>query len=890
MTNLVGQALGKYHLVAPLGRGGMAEVYKAYQPGLNRYVAIKVLHSHMAEDKDFIGRFEREANAVARLRHPNILQVYDFDSEGDRHYMVMEFVEGPTLKAELQERNATGRGFTLEEAARIFSPLAHAIDYAHARGMVHRDLKPANIMFSAEGQVVLTDFGIALMVGGARFTLTGAITGTPVYMAPEQGEGRPGDARTDIYALGVIVYEMLTRRVPFDADTAIAIIMQHLNNPPPSPAAINPDLPEAVAQVLLKALNKNPDDRCQSAGEMDKALRDALGLTTEQMLSTLPGLSFTPVAASETFAPGDVPPNPYRGLAAFREEDAPFFFGREDFAVRLVEAMRNQPLVAVIGPSGSGKSSSVFAGLLPRLRPTPPAGGTGTLRPTQRPTPPVPGITPGSTPRPTTGKTWVIADFRPGRQPFHALADALVPLLEPQLSETDRMVETRKLADVLHRGDLGLPDVAHRILQKTAGGAPADTTPHQFLLVADQFHELYTLCPDLDLRRRFLDVLLQAVEPPSTQTPTSTLTLLLTLRDDFLGQALAHRPLADAFQAASLPLGPMTRPELRRAIEAPAARQNVQFEPGLVERILDDVGAQAGASATSPGQSLPLLEFALTALWEHQRRRQMTHATYDEIGRVEGALARHADEIYDKLGEAEKELARRVFVQLVRPGEGTGDTRRLATRAELGEAGWELAQRLADARLVVTSRDATTGQETAEIIHDALIRSWGPLREWMEAQRPFRAWQERLRAALRQWDANSLNESALLYGAPLAEAEGWLAEREADLSPAEKAYIFAGLTLRARAEAEREAQRQRELEAAQKLVEAEKQRAEEQARAVEAAQRLVEAAQKLAETERRRAEAQARANRRLKWMVVGLSLVSLIALIVAGFALQQRFP
>lgn len=155
---------------------------------------------------------------------------------------------------------------------------------------------------------------------------------------------------------------------------------------------------------------------------------------------------------------------------------------------------------------------------------------------------------------------------------------------------------------------------------------------------------------------------------------------------------------------------------------------------------------------------------------------------------------------------------------------------------------------------------------------------------------PFRAWQERLRAALRQWDANSLNESALLYGAPLAEAEGWLAEREADLSPAEKAYIFAGLTLRARAEAEREAQRQRELEAAQKLVEAEKQRAEEQARAVEAAQRLVEAAQKLAETERRRAEAQARANRRLKWMVVGLSLVSLIALIVAGFALQQRFP
>ncbi len=192
MTNLVGQTIGKYRIVARLGRGGMAEVYKGYQPGLDRYVAIKVLPSHLADDEDFIGRFEREATAVAHLRHPNIVQVYDFDVEGDLYYMVMEFIEGPTLKTELKERSIKGQIFSLSETTRIITALASAIDYAHSRGMVHRDLKPANIMFTAEGQVVLTDFGIARIVGATRYTMTGAISGTPAYMSPEQGQGERG--------------------------------------------------------------------------------------------------------------------------------------------------------------------------------------------------------------------------------------------------------------------------------------------------------------------------------------------------------------------------------------------------------------------------------------------------------------------------------------------------------------------------------------------------------------------------------------------------------------------------------------------------------------------------------------------------------------------------
>lgn len=305
MNDLVGRTVGKYRIVARLGRGGMAEVYKAYQPGLNRYVAIKVLHGHLADDEDFIGRFEREATAVARLRHPNIVQVYDFDVESGLYYMVMEFVEGPTLKAELKERSVKGLIFTLPEAARIFSTLASAIDYAHSRGMVHRDLKPANIMFTAEGQVVLTDFGIARIVGATRYTMTGAISGTPAYMSPEQGQGERGDERSDIYSLGVVLYEMVTGRVPFDADTPFAIIMKHINESLPLPTTINPDIPEGVERVILKALSKNPDDRYQKAGEMGKALREAVGITADQTLVSMP---ITTIAPTPRVKEVDLPP------------------------------------------------------------------------------------------------------------------------------------------------------------------------------------------------------------------------------------------------------------------------------------------------------------------------------------------------------------------------------------------------------------------------------------------------------------------------------------------------------------------------------------------------------------------------------------------------------
>jgi serine/threonine protein kinase len=275
MSKLPGQVLGRYHLIEKLGRGVMAEVYKAQAPGLDRCVAVKVLHSFLAE-QDFIGRFEREATAMAKLQHPNIVPVFDFGCEGGLYYMVMEFIDGPTLKAELGKRSRMGQPFDPKEAIRILVAIGSAVDYIHGQGIVHRDLKPANIMFTSEGEPMLTDFGIAKIVGAKRYTMTGAISGTPAYMSPEQGQGERGDERSDIYSLGVILYEMVTGRVPFQAKTPYTIIMKHIQDPPPLPRAVNPQLSESVERVILKALSKAPDDRYQTAGEMTRALQMAI--------------------------------------------------------------------------------------------------------------------------------------------------------------------------------------------------------------------------------------------------------------------------------------------------------------------------------------------------------------------------------------------------------------------------------------------------------------------------------------------------------------------------------------------------------------------------------------------------------------------------------------
>ena len=272
MASLSGKTLGKYQISERLGRGGMAEVYKAYHPQLERYAAVKVLHGFLAEGQDFQARFQREAKAIAALRHPNIVQIYDIDIEDEYYFMVMEFVDGGTLKDRLIQASGP---LAIQEMAHIFRETASALDYAHRHGVLHRDIKPANVLLSKSGRVVLTDFGIARIVSETQFTVTGTLVGTPAYMSPEQGKGMHISTTSDIYSLGIILYEMVTGKVPFDADTPLAVIHKHINEPLPSPRAIRDDIPRVLEAVIVKALSKEPEDRYQSAAEMVEAAEAA---------------------------------------------------------------------------------------------------------------------------------------------------------------------------------------------------------------------------------------------------------------------------------------------------------------------------------------------------------------------------------------------------------------------------------------------------------------------------------------------------------------------------------------------------------------------------------------------------------------------------------------
>ncbi len=272
MEDLTGKQLGVYRVVASLGEGGMAAVYRAYQPGMDRYVALKVLPRHYASDPTFIGRFHQEAKVIAKLQHPHILPVFDFGEADGYTYIVMPLVQGGTLAGQLQ-----GRPLPIAEIRRLISQVGDALDYAHSHGLVHRDVKPSNVLLDERGNCLLSDFGIAKIVEGtSKFTGTGGLVGTPAYMSPEQGIGEKVDRRGDIYSLGVILYEMATGRAPFNAETPIAIVIKHINDPLPPPRLSNPALPEALERVILRSLAKNPDDRFATAAEMVRALQSAI--------------------------------------------------------------------------------------------------------------------------------------------------------------------------------------------------------------------------------------------------------------------------------------------------------------------------------------------------------------------------------------------------------------------------------------------------------------------------------------------------------------------------------------------------------------------------------------------------------------------------------------
>jgi TIR domain len=505
------------------------------------------------------------------------------------------------------------------------------------------------------------------------------------------------------------------------------------------------DVRDAPSLLLLNSwldLRRRPDD----PDALDTLARAVLG-------------------EAEIPPPAAPPLPPYRDLRAFREEDAPLFFGRETFARELLDKAKANDLVAVVGPSGSGKSSVVQAGLLPLLRREPP---------------------------PFSG--WDAVIFTPGANPFHNLALPLVSLWKKGAERTSLVVEA---------GALG---------NSWAGGAPLEVAVNEalgasegterLLVVADQFEELFTLAPE-KLRRPFVEALLAAAR-------LRQVTVLITLRADFYGQAIAQsRELSDLIQRGLVNLGPMKREELQLSIEQPARHVGLHFESGLVKRILDHVENQPG--------SLPLLEFALTELWLGRDGALLTNERYEQVGGVEGAVSRRADEQFGLLAsDAERAGLLRFLTRLVRvsaAGEEGADTRRRASLRGLDEKTREAVESFARARLLVKGRGKAADEETVEVAHEAIIRKWPRLRELLDEDREFLLWRQRLRLRLDEYERTGRDAGALLGGALLAEAVKFLRERSDDLDAAERDYIEAGERAeRERLERERSAQEQAERE------------------------------------------------------------------------------
>lgn len=268
---------GRYQVERLLGDGGMARVYLGRDLRLNRPVAIKIPHSHLMTDPDFLARFRHEAHAAAMVRHPNLVDVYDVGQDGDLHYIVMEYVAGSTLK-QLINREAP---FAIPRAVRIGEQIARGLHAAHRAGLIHRDIKPQNIIVTDDGQARITDFGVAKSRLSTAMTETGITLGTVYYIAPEQARGRPATPQSDIYALGVVLYEMLTGRLPFTGDTPVAVAMKHISEPPPPPRRYNPQIPAALEEIILRALAKDPAQRQRSALELAEELRSYEQLVTQ---------------------------------------------------------------------------------------------------------------------------------------------------------------------------------------------------------------------------------------------------------------------------------------------------------------------------------------------------------------------------------------------------------------------------------------------------------------------------------------------------------------------------------------------------------------------------------------------------------------------------------
>jgi WD40 repeat protein/tRNA A-37 threonylcarbamoyl transferase component Bud32 len=738
----VGTELAGYRIESLLGWGGMSVVYLAEDRRLHRKVALKLLAADLAEDASFRDRFMQESELAASIDHPNIVPIYEAGTTEDLLFIAMRYVEGRDLK----DRLRLGR-LDPGKAIGILAQLASALDAAHARGLVHRDVKPSNVLLDpgarpdGSDHVYLADFGLTRRVAEeAGIGDDGHLLGTIDYVAPEQISGEAVDERADVYSLGCVLYECLVGEPLFRRDSDLAVVFAHLETEPLAPSVRRPELPAALDAVVARALAKDPEQRFSSCGELARAalavavdeasrrvvdvasraevgkshLREVeaelAGEMTDLELAQEQARALGGPAASAHVATEGI--CPFKGLASFEPGDAEYFFGRERLVAELVARLVGAGFLGIVGPSGSGKSSVLCAGLLPAL-----AGG----------------MLPGS-------EGWRRLLLRPGERPLEELRRVLVSGAENPLVEA---------LDTLPEGT-------------------------RLLLAVDQLEELVTACRSDAEREEFADALVRAAADREGRA-----VVVVALRADFYGRFAAFPGLAELLGGNQVLVGPMQAAELRRAVELPAGRVGLRVEPELADALVDDVEGEPGA--------LPLLSTALLELWQKRQGDALTLATYRESGGVHGAVARLAESTYARIPDERKPIVRALMLRLVGEDEGDAPVRRRAALAELdlerNEDAAGVLETLADSRLV------TVGEGSVEVAHEALLREWPRLRDWIEEDAEGRRLRRHITQAATDWDADGRDPGELYRGARLAAALDWSTDHAFELNELERQFV-----------------------------------------------------------------------------------------------------
>ena len=884
MNDLSGTCIKGYELQEQIGVGGFGAVYRAFQSAVGREVAIKIILPKLANNPEFIRRFEIEAQTIARLEHMHIAPLHDYWRDPDGTYLVMRYFRGGSLALALRDG-----AYDLQAAALLLDQIASALTVAHRNKVIHRDLKPGNILLDEDGNAYLADFGIAKDLSHSDSGLTGvnAIIGSLDYISPEQARSEPITPRTDIYSLGVVLYEVLTGAHPFPGLSSVERLYKHLNEPLPVIDRSENGIWDDINAVIQKATAKDPTRRFGDALAMAAAFREGAqldrsdagdhvveqltrreqeilqriiaGLSNKEIaqelfveistvkwyiyqifrklgvrsrmqcivrareLNLVVGgesdsdlLTITGGGTSTSFLPQ--PKNPYKGLRPFQAADTGDFFGREKLISTLVEQMGQTGefarFLAVVGPSGSGKSSVVRAGLIPAL-------WRGDLRESEK---------------------WFIVDMLPGTHPLDELEVALMRVAADQ---------ARNLHEPLARDPRGLVRASQLIL-------PDDGS--ELVVIVDQFEEVFTLVEDEASRQHFLDLLYTAVT-----AARSRVRVVITLRADFYDKPLHYPEFGEMVRRRMETILPLSADELQRAISRPAEQVGVTFEEGLVATIVSEIHYQPGA--------LPLLQYALTELFDNREGRNLTHLAYEHIGKTIGALARRAESIYDESDQVGRETARQMFLRLVTLGEGAEDTRRRVFRSELlaiatdPDGMDEVIDTYTSYRLLSLDHDPATRTPMVEVAHEAILREWQRLRNWLDESRHDIRQQRLLAAAAADWQNASKDSSYLLHGARLEQFESWATETLLALTPEEREYLQVSVAQQHQQEETERKRQTHELELAQK--------------AAESAQHAAEAAQ--------RAEASHRqAANRLRYLVGGLGVFLILATLLSVFAFDKE--